>query len=478
MILSKRRTLTVLASLLLSLPALAEIIAITGGTLVDVSNNGLNSNDITPATVIMENDRILYAGPTAAAKVPATAKIIDAKGKFLVPGLIEGFGSLQSQGFANAYLYEGVTAVWIEVDPGGDTRRGKMFADAKPGPRIIKGGLITSYSEEGDDESDTSMAKLRLEKPRLSNAQITKRLESMQQKGIRSVLIHYNTWPDQVDHIVRETRRLGMGTIAELGFTSYPYAARAGVGAFVHTQKYLTELVPFDIRLAWTDDPFGPPGQAMNQAIREINPDTAEVRRWGKFLAASKSYLMPTASLSANFYPGYPRANPWLRPSSKLVAPDQLFRPLDRTTGEPPSTRSKEFLAAAVKGIDNEMTLDKRFHEQGARFLAASGTSAFGVLPGSGMHQEMQLLVHKIGLTPREALAAATSNYAAALNYTDIGEIRAGRRADVLVLKSDPRLAIEAVEQIETVIAQGVVIDRAALLNWTIPKDHPKIDSK
>ena len=124
------------------------------------------------------------------------------------------------------------------------------------------------------------------------------------------------------------------------------------------------------------------------------------------------------------------------------------------------------------------MLLNRRFHEQGARFLAASGTSAFGVLPGGGMHQEMQIFVHELGFTPREALAAATSNYAQALNLTDIGEIRAGRRADVLLLKSDPRLAIEAVEQIEVVIAQGEMIDRPAPLNWTIPADYPKIKAK
>ena len=92
-------------------PAMAETIVITGGTLIDVSNHGRSSNDITPATVILEDDRILYAGPAADAKLPAKARVIDAKGKYLVPGLIEGVGSLQSQGFANAYLYEGVTAV-------------------------------------------------------------------------------------------------------------------------------------------------------------------------------------------------------------------------------------------------------------------------------------------------------------------------------------------------------------------------------
>jgi hypothetical protein len=454
--------------------SVASPLVITGATLVDVSDGGRGQNDISPATVILDGDRIAYAGPAATAPIPAGAQTINAAGKYLVPGLIEGFGSLQSQGFANAYLYEGVTSVYL-ADPGRDSRRGIAYLDAKPSPRVMLGAAVTGYSEDGQDDSDESMARQRVEGKRLSHEQLSARLEALKAKGVRCVLIHYNTWPDQVDHIVREARRLGLGTIGELGFTDYAYAARAGVGAFVHGQKYHGELAPFDVRLAWADDPFGPPATVMNLAIWEMDPESDLVRRWGRFLAQSNTYLMPTEMLAVNSFVGYPRHNPWLRPSAALVADDQLFRPLDRRTAEPPpSTRPADYVAKGPKGVKTEMRMDRSLHEQGARFLAASGTSAFGVLPGGGLHEEMRLLVDEVGLTPREALAAATSNYAAALHFDDVGEIRAGRRADLLILTADPRHTIDALETIDTVIAQGQVVDRAALLNWQIPAVHPK----
>lgn len=469
-----------ISALLLSMSTAvtAQPIAISGGTLVDVSNAGHSSNDIVSSTVLIDNDRILYAGPTAKAKIPRNALRINARGKFIVPGLIEGFGALQSQGFANAYLYEGVTSVFL-ADPVNDTRRGVAFLDAKPGPRVLLGAMMNGYSEKGEDDPELTLAQLRTERPRLTPEQLRKRMETLHENGVRCVMIFYNTWPDQVDQIVRDARRLGMGTIGELGFTSYPYAARAGVGAFVHDQKYHTELAPFDVRLAWTDDPFGPAGLQMNRALWQIDPESEAVKRWGQFLAASTSYLMPTLSLSANMYPGFPKENPWLRPAATLVAEDQLFKPLDRVTGEPaPLPRPAEYLAAASQGIRTEMQIDRHLHDQGARFLAASGSSAFGTLPGGGMHEEMQILVSHVGLSPREALAAATSNYAEALQFTDLGEVVVGRRADILLLRSDPRTSVTALNDIDIVIAQGAVVDRPALLQYKIPKDHPVIESE
>ena len=54
-------------------------------------------------------------------------------------------------------------------------------------------------------------------------------------------------------------------------------------------------------------------------------------------------------------------------------------------------------------------------------------------MPGSGLHLELTLL-HRIGLSPREAIAAATSNFADIYGWRDIGRIEPGRVADVLIL--------------------------------------------
>jgi len=58
-------------------------------------------------------------------------------------------------------------------------------------------------------------------------------------------------------------------------------------------------------------------------------------------------------------------------------------------------------------------------------------------MPGISTHTELELLVRS-GLTPREALAAATSNYSERFGWRELGLVEAGRRADLLILAADP----------------------------------------
>jgi imidazolonepropionase-like amidohydrolase len=76
---------------------------------------------------------------------------------------------------------------------------------------------------------------------------------------------------------------------------------------------------------------------------------------------------------------------------------------------------------------------------------------------------ELQLL-QGIGLTPREALEAATSRAAAALRLSDRGLVAPGRRGDLVLLREDPRRDVEALDSIEAVYAQGRLVPRADLI--------------
>jgi len=85
------------------------------------------------------------------------------------------------------------------------------------------------------------------------------------------------------------------------------------------------------------------------------------------------------------------------------------------------------------------------------------------VMPGSGLHLELTLL-HRIGLSPREALAAATSNFADVFGWRDVGRVEPGRAADLLLLDADPRTDVSAVDHIRTLVFKGAIVDRGALL--------------
>ena len=96
-------------------------------------------------------------------------------------------------------------------------------------------------------------------------------------------------------------------------------------------------------------------------------------------------------------------------------------------------------------------------------YLAGSGADAMGTMPGISLHTELELLV-RLGLSPREALAAATNNYAEQFGWTELGQIAPGRRADIVVVDTDPTVNIWNARSISTLIEDGNVVDRPALL--------------
>jgi imidazolonepropionase-like amidohydrolase len=100
----------------------------------------------------------------------------------------------------------------------------------------------------------------------------------------------------------------------------------------------------------------------------------------------------------------------------------------------------------------------RAFAEAGGRI--ATGTDAPNQLlvPGYSEHRELELLVHA-GLTPREALRAATRNGAVLLGVDSLGLLAPGKVADLLVLTKDPLVDIRNTRAIEAVMIRGRLLD-------------------
>ena len=101
-----RRLVALLLATLIATAASAgnEALVLRGGTLVDLSDFGRGTRDIPAATVVIRNGRIVAAGPAAKVPIPEHARVLDASGAWIVPGLNDVFATVNNQAQANAFL--------------------------------------------------------------------------------------------------------------------------------------------------------------------------------------------------------------------------------------------------------------------------------------------------------------------------------------------------------------------------------------
>ena len=438
------KTILFLAILFLSacnnkLPDRKAITVIKGGTILDVSNRGNSNKDIQNAYLIFQGNEIIEIGLLSERnEFPKDAKIIDASGKFIVPGLIDGFAVLNNQSYANAYLYSGVTTI-IGVDGG---RRGSFYHDANPSPDYY---MLESV---GDDHKSDSAHFADLLK--------------LYEEGYKIALLKYELRPGQLSFINNEAHKLGMGTIGELGFTTYKEAANMGIDAFVHTTRYSLDVVPEEMHRAVAAEPFSDnlnsPKWKYYQYL--FNLDTADkaLHDHAKVMASSETFLMPTMSL---LYADLPDSkNPWEEPIAAILDSNDINNPVSRKTGRHNYTKEQQENYTAV-GLQ-ELKIETVYRKAGNQYLAGSATDVWGTMPGISLHNELNLLT-KIGLNNREALAATTTNFSDAFGWIT-GKLEKGYEADILILDKNPLEDLENLKKINILINNGEVMDRNELL--------------
>ncbi|MFN7942647.1 MAG: amidohydrolase family protein [Thermoanaerobaculia bacterium] len=424
-------------------PPASPAIALVGGALIDLDDFGRSTHDLADAVVVIVGDRVVAAGARGTVAIPTGARIVDAAGTWILPGLVDGFAGMNSQAQANAYLYLGVTSI-VGVE---DARRGHLDRSANPAPNVYP-LMAIGYPEAADA-------------PPLDDAGAIASLERAAASGARVALLMYPNPPARIGLLVARARALGVATIGELGRTSYEEAIALGVQAFVHTSRYSLPLAPEPLRTAVAEQPFGPPKAQYYRYLVSLPPGDPRITAWADRLGGSGVALLPTLAMEYLDLPGH--ANPWLEPVARILDPAGIHLPAERATGERlghPESGPDAFPGGLSTTL---LALERRYHAAGARYLAGSGTSAFGTMPGISLHHELGLLV-ETGSTARQALAAATRNFRAVFGWREIGCLEAGCRADLVLVEADPTLDLANLKRIRSVWLAGQALDRESLL--------------
>lgn len=433
-------------------PAVAvRTTAIVGATLVDVANGGRTAHDVPNAVVVVRDGRIAAVGPATKVRIPRGAKRIVARGRYLVPGLIDGFGAVRNARFASAYLSSGVTSVIVPIAPPGGMVDGEAGVAGGSALSVLKAQPISGTSPIGVLPSQPEWTAFHARTPPLDHAALIAAVDAAARAGFRMIAIGQDVAPDQLRILVAATHARGLAVSAILARSSYADAIAAGVDLIVRNDKYTLSLADAAAWQAYAADPVGPGGRiAAHQICTGGAAMQNAARAFG--VGLGDTGVMPVLMMEATA-DDIGAANPWSLPAARFMRPSDLDDPVDPITGAHPYLDAHPDRRAAIQACARaKQALDRAIHAGGATYFAGTSAPSYGVMPGSGLHEEMRLLT-MIGLTPREALASATGNYARL--FHDRGLIASGRRADLLLLAADPRRNVTAIDRIAMVMVAG-----------------------
>jgi len=151
-----------------------ESLAIVGATVIDVSEFGAGDSDLVDVVVVIEDGTISAVGTRSEVKIPVDARVLNAEGRYIVPGLTDGFAALNNQSYADAYLECGVTSI-IAVSGG---RRGALAIGLDPSPRVSR------LESVGDDPGAID--------------EHAEALEDLAAGGVEVVLLMYELTPERI----------------------------------------------------------------------------------------------------------------------------------------------------------------------------------------------------------------------------------------------------------------------------------------
>ena len=418
-------------------------LAVVGGFLID----GFGGPPLHDSVVLIEGDRIVSVGRVGQLAVPAGARVVDANGYTVMPGLLDAHVHLDILGHGDyPTWHEMVRGNYAEVmeisarqllahgvttarDAGGELHasvqtRDRVQRGEIPGPRLlVSGGWVQNWTEERTRANYRrfNLNATTVEEARRAAAQLF-------DGGADFIKAYTGLTLEQMRAITDEAHRRGKR-----------------VGAHVYTDE--------EIRIAIE----GGADLLDHAGSGHQNPlYTDETLR----LMARRQ--IPIAQSIAHRVTLYPAHIAW----PERIHDQDLRRELGRFAD--PITKSLEHLSSL--SYFAQIQLQTRVAPEATRQLAAAGgriimgtdSGTPGYFHSEAVWREAEALVEMAGLSPMDTIVASTRLTAQALGV-NAGAIAPGRLADVILVRGNPLESMRALQRVETVIKDGVVYDPVAL---------------
>ncbi|HWZ80002.1 MAG TPA: amidohydrolase family protein [Candidatus Sulfotelmatobacter sp.] len=410
----------------------ADTLAIVGGTLID----GTGAAPVADAAVVIRKGRIVATGPRSKVKIPKHANVVDAKGKFILPGLWDMHAHFEQVEWGPIYLAAGVTTV---RDCGNELEFITAVRDAIAqgrglGPRLLLAGVVdgTGPLALGVERVDT-LEQARSWVDRYHDARF------QQMKIYSSVKL------EELKAVTDEAHRLGMtvtGHVPE-GLTAFQ-TVEAGQDQINHI-SYIADIMHAPL-------PETATRADRRNAIINIDLNSPESQKALAFLKDHHTVVDPTIALYELFTATTAKPPASFEPGVDKIAAELAGQVTDV---EPPNETSD----AQEKVFQKQVAIVGALHRAGITIVAGTDQA----VPGHSLHREIELYVQS-GFTPLEAIQSATTVPAHVMGLDkELGTIETGKRADLILINGDPLQDVHNTRNVEYVITNGTMYHTAEL---------------
>jgi Amidohydrolase family len=443
-------------------------IAITHVTVIDATGAAPQPD----STVIISDGRISAIGPANQVAIPRRARVVDASGKFLIPGLADmhihltGAGEpIGSREFIIPLLIaNGITTV---RDMGGKVEylkalRAEIDSGKRIGPRIFFTGPYL------DGNPPSFQPSIVVQTP----AEAIAAVDKLHSEGVDFIKVQSRLQPEPYYAIALESKRLNIRFLGHVPDSITAAAASdAGQASIEHLTGVLLGCSTREEELRQRRLAPVPPGEDKAQKLARDRAWTKDLldsysaqkaeNLFQKFLA-NRTWQVPTLPLLIHLAYLVPESDRAGDTRLKYI-PRDVRQNWDRSRNELLDARTEEDFALQRRLVKQSLAGVKTMNDAGVPFMAGTDAAAPNVFPGFSLHEDLALLV-EAGLTPMQALQAATVRPAEFLGPTaEQGTIEAGKRADLVLLDANPLEDIHNTQKIRALIVNGRLLDRNEL---------------